>query len=242
MLVYNAVAIACMVWMYLAFKDAPPADLGGAGEVGWAVATILTLPALALFLGAMTPRNPAMPTPGAEAAARAGPAGAFLVTRHPMMWGFALWAMSHIVLWWSTRTLIVAGAILVLALVGARLQDAKKRGQMGDAWLAWEAETSFVPRLSNLGALGWKGWLAALLAWGVLMWVHLPLGGIGGCVSLGMTVPQRSCRTTKTQLGNWDRCSISASRPPWILGQVHQRLSVLRHFQRGVVATERPCT
>ncbi len=178
MLVYNAVAIACMVWMYLAFKDAPPADLGGSGEVGWAAATLLTLPALALFLGAMTPRNPAMPTPGAEAAARAGPAGAFLVTRHPMMWGFALWAMSHIVLWWSTRTLIVAGAILVLALVGAKLQDAKKRRQMGDAWLAWEAETSFVPRLSKLGALGWKGWLAALLAWGVLMWVHLPLGGI----------------------------------------------------------------
>lgn len=178
MLVYNAVAIACMVWMYLAFKDALPADLGGSGEVGWAVATILTLPALALFLGAMTPRNPAMPTPGAEAAARAGPAGAFLVTRHPMMWGFALWALSHIVLWWSTRTLIVAGAILVLALVGAKLQDAKKRRQMGDAWLAWEAETSFVPRLSKLGALGWKGWLAALLAWAVIMWVHLPLGGI----------------------------------------------------------------
>ena len=178
MLVYNAVAIACMVWMYLAFKDAPPADLGGSGDLGWAVATALTLPSIALFLGALTPRNPAMPTPGAEAAARAGPAGAFLVTRHPMMWGFALWALSHIVLWWSTRTLIVAGAILVLALVGAKLQDAKKRGQMGDAWLAWEAETRFVPRLSKLGALGWKGWLAALLAWGVLMWVHLPLGGI----------------------------------------------------------------
>ena len=178
MLAYNAVAIACMVWMYLAFKDAPPADLGGSGDLGWAFATVLTLPALALFLGAMTPRNPAMPTPGAEAAARARPAGAFLITRHPMMWGFALWALSHIVLWWSTRTLIVAGAILILALVGAKLQDAKKRGQMGDAWLAWEAETSFVPRLSKLGALGWKGWLAALLAWGVLMWVHLPLGGI----------------------------------------------------------------
>ena len=178
MLTYNVVAIACLVWMYFAFKAAPPADLGGSGNLGWAVATILTLPALALFLGAMTPRNPAMPTPGAEAAARAGPAGAFLVTRHPMMWGFALWALSHIVLWWSTRTLIVGGAILILSLLGARLQDAKKRGQMGDAWLTWEEQTSFVPRLSKLGALGWKGWLAAALAWGVLMWVHMPLGGI----------------------------------------------------------------
>jgi uncharacterized membrane protein len=50
MLAYNAVAIACMVWMYLAFKDAPPADLGGSGDLGWAFATVLTLQALALFL------------------------------------------------------------------------------------------------------------------------------------------------------------------------------------------------
>ena len=56
--------------------------------------------------------NPALPTPMAQAQARAEPKGVFKVTRHPMMWGFALWALSHIVLWWSVRTLIVAGIIV----------------------------------------------------------------------------------------------------------------------------------
>ena len=178
MAVYNLVSIAAFVWMVLAFRAAPSGDLGTSGELGWLAATLLTLPAVVLWLGSLTPRNPSMPTPGAEAAARAGPAGAFLVTRHPMMWGFALWALSHIVLWFSLRTLILASAMLILALVGAYLQDGKKRAQMGDAWAAWEAQTSFWPRLSQLGAVGWKGWAAGLLAWAVLSWVHLPLAGI----------------------------------------------------------------
>lgn len=178
MLVYNLVSLATFVWMVLAFRAAPPADLGGSGEIGWAIATLITLPAIVLFLGSMTPRNPSMPMPGAEAAARAGPGGVFVVTRHPMMWSFALWAISHIVLWWSWRTLIVATAVLVLALVGAHLQDRKKRVLMGEAWTEWEAQTSYWPRWGKLAAAGWKGWLAGLMAWLVLMWVHLPLAGI----------------------------------------------------------------
>lgn len=175
---YNVVAIGCLVWMWIAFKAAPSADLPGSGEFGWALATLLTLPAVALFLGSLTPRNPSMPMPGAETAARAGPAGAFLVTRHPMMWGFALWALSHLILLWSWRTTIVATGILLLSLVGAALQDHKKRTQMGEAWMQWEAATSFWPRLGRLGAIGWKGWAAALLGWLVLSWVHGPLGGV----------------------------------------------------------------
>ncbi len=178
MAIYNAVAVVCLVWMWFAFGDAPASDLGGSGDIGWIVATVLTSPAIALFLGSLTPRNPSMPMPGAEAAARAGPAGAFRVTRHPMMWGFGLWALSHLLLWWSTRTVIVSLAILVLALVGAKLQDRKKRVQMGEAWVEWEAQTTYWPRLSQLGELGWIGWLAALLTWAVLMWVHIPLGGV----------------------------------------------------------------
>ena len=177
-IVYNLVSLATLVWMVIAFRAALPADLPGSGDIGWILATLLTLPALLLFLGSLTPRNPSMPLPGAATAARAGPAGVFTITRHPMMWGFALWALSHLVLWWSWRTVIVALTILALALIGARLQDAKKRVQMGEAWTTWEAQTSFHPRLTAFARIGWKGWAAAVLAWGVLTWVHWPLAGI----------------------------------------------------------------
>lgn len=146
LLVYSAVALFALWWMARAFRTAPAGDLGAAsGTAGWLVASLLTLPALVLFLGSFT-GNPALPQPGAARLAAAEPRGVFRVTRHPMMWSFTLWALAHLALVWSWRTTIVATAILVLALVGARLQDGKKASLMGKHWQAWEAKTSYWPR------------------------------------------------------------------------------------------------
>lgn len=175
--VYSLVATVCMVWMVFAFRAAPAADLGGAtGQVGWITSTILTLPALVLFLGSLW-KNPALPHPGAADAIARPPSGVFAVTRHPMMWGFALWALSHLILWWSWRTTIVALAVLILALVGARFQDRKKEALMGAAWTEWESKTSFWPRLGRLPGAGAMLWLAAVAAWLLVTWLHIPAGG-----------------------------------------------------------------
>ncbi|MBL8656140.1 MAG: MFS transporter [Altererythrobacter sp.] len=173
---YSLVAAACMVWMVFAFRAAPAGDLGAAtGETGWIVSTVITLPALVLFLGSLW-KNPALPNPGAAQMASRPPIGVFAVTRHPMMWGFALWALSHLVLWWSWRTTIVASAILLLALVGAHLQDRKKEALMGPAWAEWEAKTSFWPRWGRLSAAGGALWFAAIAAWLLVTWLHVPSG------------------------------------------------------------------
>lgn len=174
---YSLVALATFAWMVLAFRAAPPADLGGSGQTGWIVATVLTLPALVLFLGSLR-KNPALPDPRAEAMASREAGGVFAVTRHPMMWGFALWAISHIALWWSVRTLIVAGAVLFLALVGAHMQDRKKRSVMGEAWSAWEIRTTYWPRWTALPRAGLLLWLAALVLWLVITWSHIHAAGV----------------------------------------------------------------
>ena len=174
---YSLVAAVCLVWMVLAFRAAPSADLGGTtGEVGWIVSTVVTLPALVLFLGSLW-KNPALPNPGAAETVARDPTGVFAVTRHPMMWGFALWALSHLVLWWSWRTMIVASAILLLALVGAHLQDRKKEALMGAAWNEWEARTSYWPRWARLFNAGVALWLIAVTAWLLVTWLHIPTGG-----------------------------------------------------------------
>ena len=100
LVLYSLVALATFVWMALAFRQSPAGDLGGStGEAGWIVATVLTLPALVLFLGSLW-KNPALPAPGSDTiAATRDATGVFAVTRHPMMWGFALWAIAHIALW-----------------------------------------------------------------------------------------------------------------------------------------------
>ena len=53
LLLYSLVAFATLGWMILAFRAAPSADLPGSGDIGWIVATALTLPALVLFLGSL---------------------------------------------------------------------------------------------------------------------------------------------------------------------------------------------
>ncbi len=174
---YSVISLATLAWVYFAFIDAPPADLPGSGQIGWAISTIIILPALVLFAGSMI-GNPAMPTPKAQEQARAQPKGVFNVTRHPMMWGFALWALSHMVLFWSVRTMITAFSIAALALVGARLQDRKKQAQMGEAWGIWESRTSFWPRWGGLLGAGALPWTLGLILFVFLSWLHLPLGGI----------------------------------------------------------------
>ena len=178
MAVYSITALTCLFWMGQAFKAAPPATLSGSGVVGWIVVSVLTLVAVVLLFGSFR-NNPALPAPGAADRAKTREAtGVFAVTRHPMMWSFALWAVAHIVLWWSWRTNIVALAILTLALLGAHLQDRKKAALMGDAWESWEAKTSYWPRWSKLFSAGWVLWLSALAAWLALTWMHIAVAGI----------------------------------------------------------------
>lgn len=174
---YSLVAFATLGWMIWAFRGAPPADLPGSGETGWIVATVLTVPALLLFLGSLR-GNPAFPNPAAPRPVTRAPTGVFAVTRHPMMWGFALWAISHIILWWSWRTVIVGSTILFLALVGAHLQDRKKAALLRENWTGWAKATSYWPRWERLLGAGAVLWLLTIVLWLAITWAHIHAAGV----------------------------------------------------------------
>jgi len=174
---YTLVSFATLASVYYTFVAAPPADLPGSGDIGWIAASLITLPAMILLAGSFI-GNPALPTPLAEAQARATPRGVFKVTRHPMMWAIGLWALSHLVLFWSTRTMITAAAMGVLALVGARLQDGKKAALMGDSWGQWQSRTSYWPRWDQLPSVGAVPLVAGTALWLAGSWLHLWQAGI----------------------------------------------------------------
>ena len=179
MIAYSLVSFATIAWMYFAFV-ATPADVplrGGYGDGVWVVASILTLLALVLFAGSLI-GNPALPAPGAEKAALQAPSGVFKVTRHPMMWGFALWALAHLIAAPTPRTVVVTLAIGVLALVGAHLQDRKKEVLMGGAWQQWEANTSYWPRLGKLFSAGLVAWIGGIVIWLGATWLHAMDAGV----------------------------------------------------------------
>ncbi|MVZ96888.1 MFS transporter [Sphingorhabdus sp. IMCC26285] len=178
LLAYSAVSLALFVWMVIEFGRAPKADLfWPVSDIIWAVASVLTLLAAILFAGSFI-RNPSLPgMPDAMAAQT--PSGVFKVTRHPMMWGFALWAMAHILVAPRTDNFIFSGSILFLALVGSKGQEIKKLKLTGVEWEAWLRRTHFWPRLSALLSVGLGPWIAGVVLWLAATWSH-PYMGVAG--------------------------------------------------------------
>ena len=179
--VYSIVALATLGWVVWAFRNAPSSDLlWSVGNGLWGVATLNMLLASILLMGSLV-RNPAMI--GASDVAPTA-RGVFAITRHPMMWSFALWGLCHILVYPMIANIELAGAIIVLALVGSAMQDRKKELLRPDFWRAWEAQTSYWPfaailagraRLSGFGIHALAG---GLVVWLVATWAHLPLAGI----------------------------------------------------------------
>lgn len=181
---YSLVALATFGWILWALAAVPPGMPAWlAGDAGWIAASAAMWFASILLVGSFI-GNPALPTPGAAVMAMRNPVGVFAITRHPMMWSFAIWAVVHMLIWPTAEGHILSTAILILALGGALGQDMKKAALMGDAWRGWTRRTAFVPFSGQVGGripLGaaWPGSLvliAGTLLWLALTWLHTPLG------------------------------------------------------------------
>ncbi|SAK85508.1 NnrU protein [Caballeronia arationis] len=182
---YSLVAILTFGWLILAYRKAPlTAALWPVGNGLWAVVTAVMLIASILLMGSLI-RNPALPTGGRPGSFPETALGVFAVTRHPMMWSFALWGLCHIAVFPVAKNIIVATAMVILALVGAALQDRKKERLQPDFWPAWESKTSYLPFAAiaagraRFGGFGLHTLLGGLVVWLAASWAHLPLAGWG---------------------------------------------------------------
>jgi uncharacterized membrane protein len=182
---YSAAAAVTLLWMILAFRaiDYSPVLWVAPDWALWAGSAAM-LVASVLLAGSFI-RNPAFPHPGATPKGKPKPwvpAGMFAITRHPMNWSFIIWAAVHIAVWGSVRNLIVAGGVLLLALVGSIGQDHKKLNTLGQPWRDWMARTSFVPFAALLtgrvkwraAVPDWRATAAGLVFWLAVTSVHAP--------------------------------------------------------------------
>jgi uncharacterized membrane protein len=181
---YSLVAAITLGWLVWAYRAAPiSAPFWPVGNTLWAVATLVMLLASVLLMGSLI-RNPALPTGGRPAAAAPTTAsGVFAITRHPMLWSFALWALCHIAVYPVAKNIVVATAILVLALLGAAFQDERKGRLQPELWRPWTARTSYWPflaiatRRARFGGFGAHSLAGGVVVWLVATWAHIPLSG-----------------------------------------------------------------
>jgi uncharacterized membrane protein len=91
--------------------------------------------------------NPASVTlrgPAAE------PGAITAITRHPVLWGFALWAGSHLVPNGDLRSLLLFGAFLAFALVGIWMNERRARRRLAERWSAITRTTSIIPLVAMM--------------------------------------------------------------------------------------------
>lgn len=141
---YTMISLLTFGWMIYRYTTMVPEQLWVAPRYGYVITYVGMLLALIMLAGSLLAPNPSLPAPGMIDRVQAD-RGVLAWTRHPMMWGIAIWAFLHAAVNGDTRTLILCIGMGFLALVGARNIDRKKRLQLGDKWAAVEAQTSFVP-------------------------------------------------------------------------------------------------
>ena len=181
---YSLVSAGLLAWMINAFIQAPDVPLYDA-YIGIKHLTFSVM-AMAVFLvvfGYTTPNPTAV---GMEQMGlRSGARGVLKITRHPVMWGTALWALSHMFANGHAASFVFFGAIAFLAIAGAWQIDNKRRAEGNEEWDAYMKITSHVPLVAIItgrtrvdrGEYKWWQTLLAVVLYLGLLFAHEPLVG-----------------------------------------------------------------
>jgi uncharacterized membrane protein len=179
--VYSALSIICLLGVLLAYHQAPhePVLWSSDNPELQLVYALGSCFASALLIASLF-GNPALIGANIVDLSTRPPGGVFVITRHPMMFGIAIWSLLQILVTPTARNLIAFSGIALLAVVGSRLQDRKKIAQSGREWKMWSNRTPFWPDLRNMGKLG-PVWLFGILLSLVVTWfqMHTVLSPLG---------------------------------------------------------------
>jgi uncharacterized membrane protein len=182
--IFSIASAAAIWWMAHEFNAAPSGERLWAMPAAWqwAKASLLFLAFVLVIAGLSTP-NPYAPggkvPDGAFAAS-----GIFGITRHPVMWGIAIWAIAHMISQPNARGFIFFGGFAATALFGSWVQQRRKRVAL-PGWEAFEARTSYWPffgiiegRASlDFSSIGWGRIAVAAVIWALELHFHSWLFG-----------------------------------------------------------------
>jgi len=142
---YSVCAAIGLIGMIVSFRNAPYVEVWlPPRALRWVPALAMPISILLLIAGFSTKSATTVGT--ADVAADPDAArGIFTITRHPALWGFALWAAAHLFANGELRAILVFVPILVLAVAGMVHIDRRRAADLGDVWEGYRARTSLVP-------------------------------------------------------------------------------------------------
>lgn len=174
---FSLLSLGGLTWMCMAYGAAPTIEVWGPVDVFRPAAMVLMIVAALLAVLGLTTPSPTAAGGEGQLDADEPATGILRISRHPFLWGVVLWTATHLILNGDGASLVLFGALLVLALIGPRSIDAKRHARFGEKWDRFAAVTSSVPfaailagrnelRLGELGA--WRIALAFVVYASVL--------------------------------------------------------------------------
>jgi uncharacterized membrane protein len=180
----SLVALALIVRTAIAFEAAPRVPLW---SMAWTwLVPVAAMPVALLFLVCgLSQRNPT--AVGGQFGAASDPApGILRVTRHPVLWSFALWGLAHIAPNGDLASLVFFGGFALLALGGMAIIDAKRHARDPEGYARFAAATSRIPFLAlasgraqlDWPGIGWWRLAAAVFLYTALLVAHPAYTGV----------------------------------------------------------------
>lgn len=175
-ILYSILSLGLLAWLISAATRAPFVPLWDLAIGQYYVPVILMLPIFMLFVGGAVCPNPLSIGFSRRSFDPTRP-GIVAITRHPILWGFALWAFAHVVPNGDLVSLIMFGGFGLFALAAMPLIDRRKRRQLGADWGRLASGTSILPFAGHVPRRWPRGTLAATLIGGaalylLLVWLH----------------------------------------------------------------------
>lgn len=186
---FSVASVAALVWVVMTYG---PARLSPDNTLlyvppSWAIHATHGLMLIAFLL-----LVPGLLTPGPTMAGFEGsltkpePAkGVHRITRHPFLWGVALWGAAHLISNGDRASVMLFGGLGLMVLLGTRSIDRKMRLRDPEAWSRFAAVTSNTPFAAILQgrarlAFGelWARIVVALLVFGAVGYFHRLIAGV----------------------------------------------------------------
>jgi len=163
---FSVFALVTLVWVIMAYRAAPYMPLWeDALPLRW-LAILFTAFGIFLLAGVVQPGS--------------AHGGATAITRHPIMWGVASWALGHLVVNGDWASVILFAGLLALAVLGPFATDARRRREAPEQWAELAAATSYLPFAALLGGharfslaeYGFVRLAVAVAVFAGLWWLH----------------------------------------------------------------------
>ena len=150
---FSVTTVLVLAWLGFAYAGARSAPANGhlfelaidmrPGQL--VLQLVLQLVAFVLVVTGLSTRNPTITTLGGLVHRKEPVVGILRVTRHPFLWGIAIFALGHMLVRTDIASWILFGTLAFVALTGTVSIDAKRKAVFGEAWEAFVTRTSNLP-------------------------------------------------------------------------------------------------